>query len=65
MVNIEDFDSNLLKMDKKSHESIDIYYIWYITMKDFDYVKINSVNPLYLIIDKVDGYIEQKMEINT
>ena len=29
-------------------------------MKDSDYVKINSVNPLYLIIDKVDGYIEEK-----
>ena len=33
-------------------------------MKDSDYVKINSVNPLYLIIEKVDGYIEEKMEIN-
>ena len=29
-------------------------------MKDFDYVKINSVNPLYLIIGKADGYIEEK-----
>ena len=28
-------------------------------MKDPDYVKINSVNPLYLIIDKLDGYIEE------
>ena len=31
-------------------------------MKDSDYVKMNSVNPLYLIIDKVDGYIEEKNE---
>ena len=29
-------------------------------MKDFDYVKINSVNPLYLIIHKVDGNIKEK-----
>ena len=29
-------------------------------MKDSGYVKINSVSPLYLIIDKVDGYIEEK-----
>ena len=29
-------------------------------MKDFDYVKIDSVNPLYLIIGKVDGYIAGK-----
>ena len=31
-------------------------------MKDYDYVKINSVNPLYLIIDKVDGHFEEKNE---
>ena len=29
-------------------------------MKDSDYVKINSVNTLYLIISKVEGYIEEK-----
>ena len=29
-------------------------------MKDFNYVDIHSVNLLYLIIDKVDGYIEEK-----
>ena len=28
-------------------------------MKDFDNVKINSVNPLYLIIDNVDWYIKK------
>ena len=60
MINIKDFDSNLLKIDKKSYKNIDIYYIGYITMKDSDYVKIDSVNPLYLIIEKVDGYIEVK-----
>ena len=34
-------------------------------MKDLDYVNLHSVNPLYFIIDKVDEYIERKMEINT
>ena len=29
-------------------------------MKNSDYVKINSVNPLYLIIGEVDGSIEEK-----
>ena len=29
-------------------------------MKDSDYVKINSVNPLYLIIDKIEGHFEEK-----
>ena len=35
MVNIKDFHSNLLKIDKKSHEDINIYYIGYITIKKF------------------------------
>ena len=30
MVNIKDFDSNLLKIDKKSFKNIAIYYIGYI-----------------------------------
>ena len=60
MINIKDFDSNLLKIDKKSYKNIDIYYIGYITMKDSDYVQINSTNPLYLIVDKVDEYTEEK-----
>ena len=60
MINIGDFDSNLLKIDKKSYKNIDIYYIRYITMTDFDYVKINSVNSLYLIVGEGDGYIEEK-----
>ena len=60
MVNIKNFDPNLLKIDKKSHKNIDIYYIGYITMKDSEYVKINSVNPLYLIINEVDGYVKEE-----
>ena len=60
MIKIKDFNSDLLKIDKKSGKNIDIYYIGYITMKDFDYVKINSVNPLHLIISIIDGYIEEK-----
>ena len=64
MINIKDFDSNLLKIDKKSYKNIDIYHIGYITMKDSDYVKITSVNLLYLIIDKVDVYIKEKMNKN-
>ena len=42
MINIKDFDLNLLKKDKKSYENIDIYYIGYITVKDFYYVKTDS-----------------------
>ena len=48
MTNIEDFDPNLLKIDKKSCKNINIYYIGYITMKDSNYVKIKSVYPFHL-----------------
>ena len=60
IIDFKDFDSNLLKIDKKSYNIIDIYYNGYITMKNPDYVKSNSVNSLYLIIGKIDGYIEEK-----
>ena len=60
MIIIKNFDSNLLNIDKKSYKNIDTYYSGYITMKDSDYVKINNINPLYLIIDKADGYTEKK-----
>ena len=35
MVDIKNFYSNLLKIDKKSHKDIDIYYIGYISIKKF------------------------------
>ena len=60
MINIKNFDPSLLKIDKKSYKNIDIYYIGYVTVKDSYYVKINSVNPLYLIISEADGYIKEK-----
>ena len=60
MINITNFDLNLLKIDKKSDKNLYIYYIEYITMKDSDYVKIDSVNPLYLIIDEIDGHFKEK-----
>ena len=33
LINIKDFDSRLLKLDKKSFKNISIYYIGYITKK--------------------------------
>ena len=33
MINIENFNPDLLKIDKKSYKNIGIYYIGYITMK--------------------------------
>ena len=61
MVDIKTFHSNLLKIDKKLHKDIDIYYIDYITIKTFgDSENIHSVNPLYLIIHFATGYFKVK-----
>ena len=61
MINIKNFHSNLLKIDKKSHEDIDIYYISYIMIKKFsDYGNIHSVNPLYLIIHSATSHFKEK-----
>ena len=61
IINIKDFHSNLLKIDKKQYKDIDIYYIGYITIKNFgDCENIHSVNPLYLIIYSATGYFKEK-----
>ena len=44
---------------KNSYKSIFIYYIGYVTIKDSKYVRINNVNPLYLIINKVNENFEE------
>ena len=60
IIDIETFDSNILKLDKKSCKNLDIYNIGYVTIKKIGYGNdINSVNPLYLRIDNVNGYIEE------
>ena len=58
LINLFYFDSNMLKLDKKTFKGIDIYYIGYVTKKE-EY-KINSVNPLYLLIYEIYGFIEEK-----
>ena len=61
MVNIEDFYSNLLNIEKKSYKNINIYCISYIIIKKIgDYENIHSVNPLYLIINSAMGYFKEK-----
>ena len=61
MINIKNFRSNLLKIDKKPYKDVDIYYIGYITIKKFgDCENIHSVNPLYLIIHSATGYFKEK-----
>ena len=60
MTDIKKFDSDLLKIDKKSYKDIGIYNIGYITIKKIGNCKnIYSVNPLYLRITHASGYIEE------
>ena len=61
IINITNFDPNKIKIDEKSkislsiNKNILIYYIGFVTIKDLKYAEMNSANPLYLIINKVNG----------
>ena len=59
MINIKDFDPNNIKTDEKSEKNILIYYSGYVTIKDSKYVKIYSVNLLYLTFNKANGNSEE------
>ena len=61
MINLKNFESNLLKIDKKHYKGIDIYYIGYITIKKIgDCENIHSLNPLHLLVNHTSGYIAEK-----
>ena len=63
MSNIKNFDLILLKIDRKSYKGIGIYNIGFITIKKIDDCEtIHSVNPLYLLVNHANGYIEEKGE---
>ena len=63
IINFKNFESKLLKIDKKSYINIGIYNTGYITTKKIDgYENIFSVNPLYLLINHASGYIGEKNE---
>ena len=50
IINVKNFDPNNIQTDEKSCKNILIYSIRYVTIKDSKYVKINSVNAIYLIL---------------
>ena len=61
MVDIKNFLSNLLKIDKKLYKDIDIYYVGYITSKKFGNCEnIHSINPLHLILHSATGCFKEK-----
>ena len=62
-INLKDFDVRLLKVDKKNYKEINIYYTGYMTVKKIaNRNNINSVNPLYLMINEMINISEEKYE---
>ena len=60
IINIEEFNSSLLKIEKISCRDIDIYCIGYFMIKKIgDCENIYSVNPMHLMTGKVLGHIEE------
>ena len=57
IIDMENFDSNNIKIDEKLYKNILIYYIGYVTTEE--YMQIYSVNPLYLIFRYMNGYFEE------
>ena len=57
IVYINDFDVNSLEIIKReSRIGANIYYIGYVLIPDYDY---NTINPLYFVINRLIGYIEE------
>ena len=63
MINIKNFHSNLVRIDKKSYKETDIDNIGYITIKKFDDCEnIYSVNLLYLIVHSATGHVREMVK---
>ena len=60
LINISNFEPGNLKVDKKTWKDIDIYYIGYVDKNKPEDWRVNSVNPFYLIINKVFCFVGEK-----
>ena len=58
LINVLNFETSNLKIDKKTWKNTDIYFIGYVDKKS-DW-NGNSVNLLYLITNRVYGYVSEK-----
>ena len=56
-INLKYLDLNNIKKDEKSYKNILIYHL----VKNLSYVKINSVDPLYFIVDKINRNIKESI----
>ena len=60
LINVSNFEASNLKLDKKSWKDIDICYIGYVDKDKPSEWRINSVNPLYLIFNRVFCFVGGK-----
>ena len=60
LINVSNFEPGNLKLDKKSWNDIDIYYNGYVDKSKPSEWRINSVNPLYLIVNRVFSFVGEK-----
>ena len=58
LINVLNFEASNLKLDKKTWKDIDIYYVGYVDKNPNG--NVNSVNPLYLTINRVYGIVSEK-----
>ena len=64
IIDLENFDSSLLKLDKKSYKDTGIDNIWYITIKKLLIVKIFIVWKLYIYALPKQMDISRKWAVN-
>ena len=57
LINIKKFNNNKSKLDKKGVLGNDVYHVGYIAKKT--QWNVNSVNPLYLMINRIKGHFEE------
>ena len=63
LINVLNFEANNSKLDKKTWKDLDIYFIGYVDKDKPSEWKVNSVNPLYLMINRVFGSVSEKTGI--
>ena len=57
IINIKHFHPDNIKIDEKLYKNILTYYIENVTIKK--YLKIYTVNPMYLIFSNANRYFEE------
>ena len=60
MIDLFIFSMKNLKLDKKTWKDIDIYYIGYVDKNKPEDWCVNSVNPLYVMINQVFCFVGEK-----